>query len=121
MPVYGESRAMMPCGGEEDAAGLRLEFFSCGCFAHSDRRSHPAERLSLADAFGVDDAQVPHIVLHAALVQGLEARYLLLLHSHNELPEQRSGGEKAHRTFCLLTFLVHIKNSHLGNDEKKTD
>lgn len=56
-----------------------------------DGCSHPAERLSLADAFGVDDAQVADVVLQAALVQGLQPGYLLLLHGHDELP---SKGEK---------------------------
>lgn len=55
---------------------------------------HPAVGLALADLLGVDDAEVAHVVLHAALVQSFQPGNLLLLHSHNELPVGKKQGSE---------------------------
>lgn len=55
--------------------------------------SHSAVRLSLSDSLGVNNAEVAHVVLHAALVQSFQSGYLLLLHGHNELSTQKHADE----------------------------
>lgn len=45
--------------------------------------THPAEWLPLSDAFGIDDCQVSHIVLHASLIQSLQTGNLLTFCGYN--------------------------------------
>ena len=49
------------------------------------RDSYPAVGLPLPDALGVQDAEVPDVVLQAALVQRPQPGHLLLVHRHDQL------------------------------------
>lgn len=88
----------MPCKNDTLWASAAI-FCSVGAPAAADEDSHPAVRLSFSDFLGADDTEVPHIVLHAALVKSFQSGDLFLLHSHDELPthKYRSTGDR-HKT-----------------------
>lgn len=77
------------------------------------RVSYSAVRLPLSDSFGVDDAEVAHVVLQPAFVQRLQSGYLLLLHGHDELQEtnrHRINTETDTRTKIHMVFRAHVQD-----------
>ena len=79
--------------------------------------SYPTVRLSFSDFFGINDAKVSHVILHAALIQGFESGYLLLLHCNNEL-EYTQTFNKHWQCQSLLSTVGSFLRKHHSTQSK---